>query len=48
MRFLIDTHAFIWYVQNSEKLIGSATALINDGRNEILFSSASIWEMAIK
>jgi PIN domain nuclease of toxin-antitoxin system len=48
MRFLIDTHVFIWYVQNSEKLIDSATALIDDGRNEILFSSASIWEMAIK
>ncbi len=48
MKVLIDTHVFIWYVQNSEKLIDSATRLINDGRNEILFSTASIWEMAIK
>jgi len=48
MRFLIDTHVFIWYVQNSEKLSTSVTTLINDGRNEILFSTASIWEMAIK
>jgi PIN domain nuclease of toxin-antitoxin system len=48
MRFLIDTHIFIWYVQNSEKLSTSVTTLINDSRNEILFSTASIWEMAIK
>ena len=48
MKVLIDTHVFIWYVQNSEKLIDSATRLINDSRNEILFSTASIWEMAIK
>jgi PIN domain nuclease of toxin-antitoxin system len=48
MRVLIDTHVFIWYVQNSEKLTSSVTMLINDGKNEILLSIASIWEMAIK
>jgi PIN domain nuclease of toxin-antitoxin system len=48
MRFLIDTHTFIWYVQNSDRLTTSATAIINNGRNEILLSTASIWEMAIK
>ncbi len=48
MKVLIDTHIFIWYVQNSEKLIDSAIRLINDSRNEILLSTASIWEMAIK
>lgn len=48
MKILIDTHIFIWYVQDSEKLIDSATRPINDSRNEILFSTASIWEMAIK
>jgi PIN domain nuclease of toxin-antitoxin system len=48
MRILIDTHIFIWYVQNSEKLTNSVARLINDGKNEILLSTASIWEMAIK
>lgn len=48
MRGLIDTHVFIWYVQNSEKLTTSVTGLINDGKNQILLSTASIWEMAIK
>ena len=48
MKILIDTHVFIWYIQNSERLPSSAATLINDGGNEILFSIASIWEMAIK
>lgn len=48
MRVLIDTHIFIWYLQNSEKLPGSITTLINDARNNVLLSTASVWEMAIK
>jgi PIN domain nuclease of toxin-antitoxin system len=48
VRVFIDTHVFIWYVQNSERLPRLVTALINDGRNDVLFSIASVWEMAIK
>jgi PIN domain nuclease of toxin-antitoxin system len=48
VKILIDTHVFIWYIQNSERLTSSVATLINDGSNEILFSIASIWEMAIK
>jgi PIN domain nuclease of toxin-antitoxin system len=48
MRVLIDTHVFIWYIQNSERLPGSVATYINDGRNDILLSIASVWEMAIK
>jgi PIN domain nuclease of toxin-antitoxin system len=48
VRVVIDTHVFIWYVQNSERLPRLVAALINDGRNDILFSIASVWEMAIK
>jgi len=48
MKVLIDTHIFIWYVQNSEKLTNSVAKLINNGRNEILLSTVSIWEIAIK
>lgn len=48
MKILIDTHVFIWYIQNSDRLPNSVATLINDGSNEILFSIASIWEMAIK
>jgi PIN domain nuclease of toxin-antitoxin system len=48
MRVLIDTHIFIWYIQNSERLPSSIATYINDGRNDILLSIASVWEMAIK
>jgi PIN domain nuclease of toxin-antitoxin system len=48
VRVLVDTHVFIWYVQSSDRLPSSVTAMINDGRNDILLSIASGWEMAIK
>jgi PIN domain nuclease of toxin-antitoxin system len=48
MRVLIDTHIFIWYIQNSDRLPISIATHINDGRNDILLSIASVWEMAIK
>jgi PIN domain nuclease of toxin-antitoxin system len=48
MKFLLDTHTFIWYVTNDSKLSSTARELINDGNNEVFLSIASIWEMAIK
>ena len=48
MRFLLDTHTFIWFVTDNPKLSDTSRGLINDGNNEILLSTASIWEMAIK
>lgn len=48
MRILLDTHAFLWWVTDSGELSGRARRLIADGRNEIFFSAASAWEIAIK
>lgn len=48
MRLLLDTHAFIWYVTDSDKLSLIARELIGDRNNQILVSEASLWEMAIK
>jgi PIN domain nuclease of toxin-antitoxin system len=50
MKLLFDTHLLIWatYSENNELLPVGAAALIDDPRSELLFSSASIWEMAIK
>ena len=48
MRFLIDTHTFIWYVTSNPKLSAVAQKLIDDGNNDVLLSIASIWEMGIK
>ncbi|MEG5139676.1 MULTISPECIES: type II toxin-antitoxin system VapC family toxin [unclassified Microcoleus] len=48
MRLLLDTHAFIWYRTNSSRLSITWRSLINKGDNNILLSTASVWEMAIK
>jgi PIN domain nuclease of toxin-antitoxin system len=45
---IIETHALIWAVDDPERLSSKARAIIDDARNEILFSSGSIWELAIK
>lgn len=48
MRLLLDTHAFIWYATDSSRLSTTARSLIDNGDNDILLSTASVWEMAIK
>lgn len=48
MRLLLDTHAFLWFIQADSKLTPFARELIESGDNERLFSVASLWEMAIK
>lgn len=48
MRLLLDTHTFIWFVEDNPKLSHDAKALIENGDNEVFLSAASLWEMAIK
>jgi PIN domain nuclease of toxin-antitoxin system len=48
MRFLLDTHTFIWFVTDSPQLSTTAKLLIEDEYNEKWLSVASVWEMAIK
>ena len=48
MRLFLDTHAFIWYTTDSSRLTATGRSLIDNGENDILLSTASVWEMAIK
>jgi PIN domain nuclease of toxin-antitoxin system len=48
MRFLIDTRILLWSQLSPRKLSSAARDLMPDPKNEILFSAASIWEIAIK
>lgn len=48
MQYLIDTHIFIWFIQNSPNLNQTARNLIEDSQNKILISIASLWEISIK
>ncbi|GAB5558548.1 MAG: type II toxin-antitoxin system VapC family toxin [Synoicihabitans sp.] len=48
MRFLIDSHIVVWWCLFPERLRESTRQLLIDPQNEILLSSASIWELGIK
>ena len=48
MRILLDTHILIWALLGSRRLPTEAAAALTDGRNEVFFSAANIWEIAIK
>jgi len=48
MRLLLDTHAFLWWVNDAPELSAKARKAIADPGNECLLSLASCWEIAIK
>jgi PIN domain nuclease of toxin-antitoxin system len=48
VRFLLDTHLLLWAANEPDRLPVEAAALIEDEENALLFSAASIWEVAIK
>ena len=48
MRILLDTHAFLWWVSDDPLLSPAARDAIANPDNEVCFSAASAWEMAIK
>jgi len=48
MRILLDTHALMWAALEPSRIGPAATAAINDPDNDVYFSTASTWEMAIK
>jgi PIN domain nuclease of toxin-antitoxin system len=48
MRYLLDTHVILWWLDDPHKIASKARSIIADKNNEIFVSSVSIWEMAIK
>jgi len=48
MNLLLDTHAFLWAVDDHPQLSPQARAAIVDGRNIVFVSAATAWEIAIK
>ncbi len=48
MRVLLDTHAFLWWADNDSRLSPRARKVLADRSNEVYFSAASGWEIAIK
>ena len=48
MRLLLDTQVALWALTDSPRLSVKARTLIQQPENDIYFSSASVWEIAIK
>lgn len=48
MKLLLDTHLLLWAAGEPDRLPLSAVAEIENPSNELLFSPASLWEIAIK
>jgi PIN domain nuclease of toxin-antitoxin system len=48
MRYLIDTHVFLWWLFDDPKLPDEIRDIIADPRNEVLVSAASAWEISNK
>jgi PIN domain nuclease of toxin-antitoxin system len=48
MKILLDTHLLLWAAGQPARLPVVARALLSDTRNQLIYSSASLWEIAIK
>ena len=48
MKLLLDTHLLLWAAGEPDRLSAEARSLIDNPENELLFSAASLWEVAIK
>lgn len=48
MKLLIDTHVFIWWDNQDERLSNRVRDALSNPENEIFLSLASVWEMQIK
>jgi len=48
MKLLLDTHLLLWAAGEPGRLSRSAKKLLSDPANDLIFSAASLWEIAIK
>lgn len=47
MKLLLDTHTFLWFINDDFHLSDTAASLLESG-NDVLISIATLWEIAIK
>jgi PIN domain nuclease of toxin-antitoxin system len=48
MKYLLDTHTFLWSIYKTEELSKRTIGIIKNEDNEIFVSTISLWEIAIK
>jgi PIN domain nuclease of toxin-antitoxin system len=48
MKYLLDTHAFLWSLFEPKELSKTAVDIISDNKHEIYVSTVSLWEISLK
>lgn len=48
MRILLDTHIALWAIADTAKLSDEVIKILEKESNEVFYSVASVWEVAIK
>jgi len=48
MKLLLDTHTFLWWITDDPQISAKALELMGDSQNDLYWSAASTWEVAIK
>lgn len=48
MKYIIDTHTLLWYIEGDEKLSKKVISILQNKNNKIYVSKVSLWEIAIK
>jgi PIN domain nuclease of toxin-antitoxin system len=48
MTLSLDTHTFLWWLEDPRLLSKAARKAIGDGKNTVYISAAVVWEIAIK
>ncbi len=48
MKYLLDTHSFIWTITDTKKLSSKVIQIIEDTNNDVSVSIITFWEMSIK
>jgi PIN domain nuclease of toxin-antitoxin system len=48
MKILLDTHTFLWYIQDNQRLSVKVAELLENSRHDLYLIIVSLWEIAIK
>lgn len=48
MKVLMDSHIVIWAISDDARFSREAREIITDRKNDVYYSAASVWEIAIK
>ncbi|MBT3272947.1 MAG: type II toxin-antitoxin system VapC family toxin [Spirochaetales bacterium] len=48
MNYILDTHTFLWWIGDDERLSKQVFDIVADKNNKIYFSAVSAWEISIK